>query len=390
MKVKENAVVCLFLFALLPLTATAQTFEDKFTRSLSDVMADVQSRFGIRLKYDMDTTGLKIAYADFRIRPYSVEETLTNLLSPFDFKPVYQQGNLWKVKRYEYPRRQPADGKKLIAWLGSLYNNKVEWESRRDTLRAEVRQRLGIDPLLRLCLSQKNEFGPVRKHDGYTVQNFRLTTVNGHTVCGSIYSPVALSWKKGKFDTDGKRKTGKYPLIVCPNGHFNGGRYNADLQRRYATLARMGAVCVSYDLWGWGESEDEVGTAAHHTSEAHVMQVLNGLRILDLLYAHKDTDRAALRARPAVHGRLSRGQYVIVVRRRLSLRERHAHPAQRRRHLQCRTGSTVCSEAYDGGERRRRLDQHDARTGVPLSAAHLRFLRPSGPGQERSPARRAS
>ena len=106
MKVKENAVVCLFLFALLPLTATAQTFEDKFTRSLSDVMADVQSRFGIRLKYDMDTTGLKIAYADFRIRPYSVEETLTNLLSPFDFKPVYQQGNLWKVKRYEYPRRQ--------------------------------------------------------------------------------------------------------------------------------------------------------------------------------------------------------------------------------------------------------------------------------------------
>ncbi len=290
MKVKENAVVCLFLFALLPLTATAQTFEDKFTRSLSDVMADIQSRFGIRLKYDMDTTGLKIAYADFRIRPYSVEETLTNLLSPFDFKPVYQHGNLWKVKRYEYPRRQPADGKKLIAWLGSLYNNKVEWESRRDTLRAEVRQRLGIDPLLRLCLSQKNEFGPVRKHDGYTVQNFRLTTVNGHTVCGSIYSPVALSWKKGKFDTGGKRKTGKYPLIVCPNGHFNGGRYNADLQRRYATLARMGAVCVSYDLWGWGESEDEVGTAAHHTSEAHVMQVLNGLRILDLLYAHKDID----------------------------------------------------------------------------------------------------
>ena len=290
MKVKENAVVCLFLFALLPLTATAQTFEDKFTRSLSDVMADVQSRFGIRLKYDMDTTGLKIAYADFRIRPYSVEETLTNLLSPFDFKPVYQQGNLWKVKRYEYPRRQPADGKKLVAWLSSLYNNKAEWEARRDTLRPEVRQRLGIDPLLRLCPAQKNEFGPVRKHDGYTVQNFRLSTVNGHTVCGSIYSPVALSWKKTRMDMNGRRKSGKYPLIVCPNGHFNGGRYNADLQRRYATLARMGAVCVSYDLWGWGESEDEVGTEAHHTSEAHVMQAYNGLRILDLLYSHKDID----------------------------------------------------------------------------------------------------
>ena len=100
---------------LLTMAATAQTFEDKFTRSMSDVMADVEQRFGIRLKYDMDTTGLRVPYADFRIRPYSVEETLTNILAPFDFKPVYQQKNVWKVKRYEYPRRQPADGEKLIA-----------------------------------------------------------------------------------------------------------------------------------------------------------------------------------------------------------------------------------------------------------------------------------
>ena len=278
------------ILLLMATTASAQSCETQFTRSLHDVMEDVQTRFGIRLKYDMDTTGLKVAYADFRIRPYSVEETLTNLLSPFDFKPVFQQGNLWKVKRYEYPRRQPADGEKLISWLTSLYNNKEQWEARRDTLRTEVRKRLGIDALTSQCVIEKNEFGPVRKHDGYTVQNFRLSTVNGHTVCGSIYSPVALSWKKGKLDRDGVRKSGKYPLIVCPNGHFNGGRYNADLQKRYATLARMGAVCVSYDLWGWGESEDEVGAEAHHTSEAHVIQAFNGLRILNLLSSHKDID----------------------------------------------------------------------------------------------------
>ncbi len=270
--------------------ATAQTFENKFTRSLSDVMRDVERRFNIRLKYDMDTTGLRVPYADFRIRPYSVEETLTNLLAPFDFKPVYQQKNVWKVKRYEYPRRQPADGEKLITWLSSLYSDKTTWEARRDTLRREVRRRLGIDPLRHLSLSQENKFGPVRKHDGYSVQNFQLSTVDGHTLCGSIYSPVPLSWKKARTDTKGNRKSGKYPLIVCPNGHFNGGRYNADLQKRYATLARMGAVCVSYDLWGWGESEDEVGAEAHHTSEAHVMQAFHGLRVLDLLYNHKDID----------------------------------------------------------------------------------------------------
>ena len=270
------------------LCVSAQTFEDHYTRSLSDVMADVQKRFDIRLKYDMDTTGLKVTYADFRIRPYSVEETLTNILSPFDFKPVYQQKNVWKVKRYEYPRRQPADGEKLIAYLSSLYSDRAQWEARRDTLRHEVVERLGIRPLHQQCLMQTNEMGTVRRHDGYTVQNFRLSTINGHTICGSIYAPVSLKWKKSLLNIEHEK--GKYPLIVCPIGHFNGGRYNADLQKRYATLARMGAVCVSYDLWGWGESEDEVGAEAHHTSEAHVMQAYNGLRILDLMLQHRDID----------------------------------------------------------------------------------------------------
>ena len=269
-------------------SVTAQNFENQFTRSLSDVMGDVQRRFDIRLKYDMDTTGLKVTYADFRIRPYSVEETLTNILAPFDFKPVYQQKNVWKVKRYEYPRRQPADGEKLIAYLSSLYNDKAQWEARRDTLRREVAERLGIIPLRQICQKENNEFGVPRSHDGYTVQNFRLSTINGHTVCGSIYSPVPLKWTKSNFPREHKR--GKYPLIICPNGHFNGGRYNADLQKRYATLARMGAVCVSYDLWGWGESEEELEGDAHHTSEAHVMQIYNGLRILDLMLQHKDID----------------------------------------------------------------------------------------------------
>ena len=272
------------------LSAGAQTFENKFSRSLSDVMRDVEQRFDIRLKYDMDTTGLKVTYADFRIRPYSVEETLTNLLAPFDFKPVFQQKNVWKVKRYEYPRRQPADGEKLIAYLSSLYADKAQWEARRDMLRQEVRERLGIIPLQRKDIVQKNLFGPVRKHDGYTVQNFQLTTVNGHTVCGSIYSPKALSWKKGWERSESHPSKGGTPFILCPNGHFNQGRYNADLQKRYATLARMGAICVSYDLWGWGESEDEVGAEAHHTSEAHVMQAYNGLRILDLMLSRKDID----------------------------------------------------------------------------------------------------
>lgn len=260
---------------LLSMSAGAQTFENKFTRPLSDVLNDVSARFGIRLKYNVDTTGLKLAYADFRVRPYSLEETLNNILSPFDFKAVKQNDKLYKIKPYEYPRRQPEDGQKMINWLTSLYSNKTEWEARRDTLRKEVRERLGIDKLLPLCSKEKPEYSKIRKFDGYTVQNFRLKTVNGHTVCGSIYAPTSK---------------GKHPLIICPNGHFSNGRYGKVQQLRLGTLARMGAICVDYDLWGWGESADEVGSKAHQTPEAHVMQALNGIRILDWMIQRKDVD----------------------------------------------------------------------------------------------------
>lgn len=260
---------------LLSMSAGAQTFENKFTRPLSDVLNDVSARFGIRLKYNVDTTGLKLAYADFRVRPYSLEETLNNILSPFDFKAVKQNDKLYKIKPYEYPRRQPEDGQKMISWLTSLYSDKAAWEARRDTLRKEVRERLGIDKLLPLCSKEKPEYSKIRKFDGYTVQNFRLETANGHTVCGSIYAPTSK---------------GKHPLIICPNGHFSNGRYGKVQQLRLGTLARMGAICVDYDLWGWGESADEVGSKAHQTSEAHVMQALNGIRILDWMIQRKDVD----------------------------------------------------------------------------------------------------
>lgn len=267
--------IILPVMLLVSMAAGAQTFENKYTRPLNDVLKDVSARFGIKLKYNVDTTGLTLAYADFRIRPYSLEETLNNILAPFDFKAVKQNDKLYKIKPYEYPRRQPEDGQKMISWLTSLYSDKAAWEARRDTLRKEVRERLGIDKLLPLCSKEKPEYSKIRKFDGYTVQNFRLKTVNGHTVCGSIYAP---------------KSKGKHPLIICPNGHFSNGRYGKVQQLRLGTLARMGAICVDYDLWGWGESADEVGSKAHQTPEAHVMQALNGIRILDWMIQRKDVD----------------------------------------------------------------------------------------------------
>jgi hypothetical protein len=57
------------------------------------------------------------------------------------------------------------------------------------------------------------------------------------------------------------------------------------------TLARMGAVCVDYDLFGWGESALQVGGAAHRSSAAHIIQAMNGLSILDYMLTRKDIDK---------------------------------------------------------------------------------------------------
>ena len=41
----------------LSLSVQAQTYENQFSRPLGDVLNDIQSRFQVRLKYDIDTVG---------------------------------------------------------------------------------------------------------------------------------------------------------------------------------------------------------------------------------------------------------------------------------------------------------------------------------------------
>ena len=266
----------LTLLACAALSAQAQnTFEGQFTRPLGEVLEEISTRFNVRLAYDIDTVGKVLPYADFRIRPYSVEESLTNVLAPFDYKFVKQSDTRYKLKKYEYPRRTDADGEKLLNYLCTLYNDQAGFEKRKAVLKKEVRERLQIDKYLAMRTGNAPILSKVRKYDGYTVQNFALETLPGLYVCGSIYTP---------------RSKGKHALIICPNGHFGNGRYREDQQQRMGTLARMGAICVDYDLFGWGESALQVTSIGHNTSIAHIIQAMNGISILDFMISRKDVD----------------------------------------------------------------------------------------------------
>ena len=283
----------LLVAALLAVSSVgmAQTFETRYERPVHDLMQDVARRFGVKFKFDknVDTIGKKMPYADFRVRPYSLEMTLDNICKHYDWNWWKQSGNVYKIKLYEYPRRHEAEGRMMLDWLSSLYNNKEQWEARRDTLRREVRQRLELDKFLDSCVVKKDKkavstgfqgnlvrpviLSKIRKHDGYTTQNICIELTPGQHLFGTIYASL---------------KKGKHALIVCPDGHWP-YRYRKDEQQRLGTLARMGAVCVDFDLYGWGESQQEVGD--HHSSRAHVYQAACGYILLDwMLKNRKDID----------------------------------------------------------------------------------------------------
>jgi len=261
--------------------SNAQSYETQFSKSLSKALTEIESRFQVKLKCEVDTVGKVVPFAGFRIRPYSLEESLTNILALFDYKFVKQDDKFYKIKAYEYPRRTPDDGKKMLAYLNSLYRDSVEWNARKACLRKEFREKLQIDPILKMRVNAKPILSAIRKYEDYSVQNFALETLPGLYVCGSIYSPLSK---------------GKHAVILCPNGHWQEGRYNSDEQHRFATLARMGATCVSYDLFGWGESELQVTYAAHRTSVAQIVQLMNGLTILDYMLTRPDIDASKIGA----------------------------------------------------------------------------------------------
>ncbi len=277
---KRN-IIPLLLFASSLCVNAQNDYSGNFSRPLHDVLKGMEQRFNVKIKCDIDTAGKSITFADFRIRPYSVEESLDNICKEIGANWWDQGKGTYKLKKYEYTRRHTTDGEKMLAWLAGKYSDRETWEARKDSLRKEVRKRLGIDEYLDSCVKgRKAVLSKVRKYDGYTVQNICIETLPGEHLYGSIYTPS---------------KKGRHPLIICPNGHFYDGRYRKDQQQRLATLARMGAVCVSYDIYGWGESKRE--HPEHRTDRAHVIQALDGLLLLNWMTENRgktiDTTRIA-------------------------------------------------------------------------------------------------
>lgn len=162
------------------------------------------------------------------------------------------------------------EGKAFLDLMRQSYTNAKEWRKRRNEIRKHILKGLDLEKF-----PKKHPLNPimgeVRKYDGYQVQNVAFESLPGVYVTGSLYMPLETK--------------GRLPAILSPHGHWakpgEVGRYRADAQKRFATMARMGAMVWAYDAVGYGQME-ELGWEHEHP-EALKLQTWNSIRGVDFV-----------------------------------------------------------------------------------------------------------
>ncbi|MHC4574005.1 MAG: alpha/beta hydrolase family protein [Planctomycetota bacterium] len=165
--------------------------------------------------------------------------------------------------------------KEQLARFGKSYSNLGEWKARARRIREGILRGAELQPL-----PGASALNPIvhskREYKGYTVENAAFESLPGFFVTGNLYRP--------------RGQKGPCAAILCPHGHFSepngGGRFRDDMQKRCATLARTGAVVFSYDMVGWGESNQ----VTHKNPNVLTLQLLNSIRAVDFLVSLKDVD----------------------------------------------------------------------------------------------------
>ena len=165
------------------------------------------------------------------------------------------------------------DAKKELDKFARSYSNLEQWKTRAKNIRAGILRGTELLPLPEKC-PLNPIFRGKREYAGYTVENVAFESLPGVWVTGNLYRPLT-----GK---------GPLPAVICTHGHGPQGIYGADHQKRCGTLARMGAVVLSYSMAGYGEWKN--AGWEHKTPKVLKLQLQNGIRAVDFLVSRKDVD----------------------------------------------------------------------------------------------------
>jgi hypothetical protein len=272
----------------------SQTSDDAYKEPLKQVLTEIENQYGIRIRYsDNMVSDRWVTYARWRFRP-DVEKTLSNVLASQDLSFSKTGDKSYKISAFQYHLKTVEEGKAQLEYLSSLYNDVASWEKRKKEMRACMFEALKLSPMPAAPAS-KPIITAIRKMDGYTVENIAFEVLPGVYTAGSLYRPSKVK--------------GKVPVVLCPDGHWDKHRYRADCQYRCATLARMGCIAISYDIFAWGESLLQFKSEDHRRSLAMTVQALGAFRILDYLLKLKEADTS----RVAISGGSGGGSHTMLI-----------------------------------------------------------------------------
>ncbi|MFW5656126.1 MAG: alpha/beta hydrolase family protein [Bacteroidota bacterium] len=199
--------------------------------------------------------------------------TILFLLMPLFFKnDLKAQDSLLCVGRYW----TEDEARLQIKKFQSEWNDKTSWENRAEIIRK------GIVDGLQICRMEQfaGQLNPVihskRTLDGYVVENIFIESFPGFNITGNLYKPASY--------------TGKIPAILSPHGHGEDVRMTEAVQKRAASLARMGAIVFTYDMIGYGDSKQ----VNHKMPIALLLQTWNSKRVLDYLSSRPDVDTSRI------------------------------------------------------------------------------------------------
>jgi len=261
--------------------------DNQYKVPLITLLKWVEERYRVKIQYDVQQLQDKeVVYGQWRFRA-EVKETLEQILLPFQLSFQESGPKKFKIKPYELHRKFREEGKMELDYLSSLYQTKDQWELRAWQLKNCLKKTLLLDALPSFPI-QKPILGPLQKENGYEWRNISIEILPGLFQNGTVYYPSNFQ----KNVAAGK----KFPFMLSADGHWADHRFRKDAQIRFATLAQLGVVNVSYDLFGWGESLLQVKDTDHRKALAQTIQLLGAIRLLDVFSSLKgiDTSRVGI------------------------------------------------------------------------------------------------
>lgn len=156
------------------------------------------------------------------------------------------------------------EGRAALKKFAATYNDQASWEKRAERIRKGILEGSKI-----MALPKNTLLKPLihsrRNYDGYTVENVAFESLPGFFVTGNLYRPA--------------QKQPSYAAILSPHGHGQDPRFGESVQKRCATLARMGAIVFAYDMVGMGDADQ----CSHKHPQALTLQTQNSIRAIDFL-----------------------------------------------------------------------------------------------------------